>query len=159
MRRLVSGLLVLVLAAAAWGWWTSDRRRLSARLAAIQEWFEKSGPEDQLTSFGKTRRIVEAFAPGFVVLARPYEATVTDRQQLAAIVQRYRDGAAAIRVDAAEREVRIDRGLGSAETSARFAVAEGALGRGERFRARIVWVRDQGEWWIREFEITEVLAP
>lgn len=159
MKRLVAALLVLALALAAWAWWTSDRRRLAARLATIQEWFEKSGPEDQLTSFDRTRRIVEAFAPNFVVLARPYEATITDRQQLAAIVQRYRDGAAAIRVDAAEREFRIDRALDSAETAARFAVAEGALGRGERFRARIVWVRDQGEWWIREFEITEVLTP
>ncbi len=154
MQRLVAALVVAVLAITGWAWWSSDRRRLAARLDEIRSWLEKSGPEDQLTSFGNTRRIVEAFAPGFVVLARPYEATITDRQQLAAVVQRYRDGADTIRIGATGREFRVDPTTGTAESSAHFAVSGQGLAGGDRFDARIAWVRIDGEWQIREFEIT-----
>lgn len=158
-RRLVAAALVVAAAAGAWAWWTSDRRRLNARLDEIEELFEKSGPEDQLTSFGRTRQIVAMFAPGFVASARPYEGTITDAQQLAAIVMRYRDGSERIGIGDRERTVEIDSARGTAATAATFVVT-GTRGRGpggETFRARIAWIRADGEWRIQEFEVLEVL--
>jgi len=147
------------IAVGAWMWWTSDRRRLSARIDEMVELFEKSGPEDQLTAFGHTRQIVAMFAPGFVILARPYEGSIADRQQLAAVVQRYREGNTRIEIGDAERAISIDPERGTAETSAVFSLSGGrGVGGGvERFRARIAWVRLDGEWKIHEVEILEVL--
>lgn len=159
MKRIALIVATAIALVVLWSWWTSDRRRLAARLDEIEELFEKSRAEDQLTSFGKTRAIVELFAPGFVVLARPYEASITHRQQLAGIVQRYRDGSERIEISDSERRFEIDAERGVAESAALFAVAGGAGGGGERFRARIAWARIDGEWRIQEFEIVEVLEP
>lgn len=159
MKRIAVAAALLVAAVAVWSWWSSDRRRLAARLDEVVELFEKSGPEDQLTSFGRTRAIVELFAPGFVVLAKPYEGTVTDRQQLAAIVQRYRDGSERIDVSDSERAFEIDAARGVAESAALFAISGGRGGGNERFRARVAWARIDGEWKIQELEILEVLEP
>ena len=157
MRRLVAALGVLALLVGGWLWWSSDERRLARRLEEMERLFEKQGSEDQLSSFGRTRRIVQMFAPGFLVMARPYEGSVSDLQQLAAIVQRYRDSSERIEIDAARREISIDSARGTAESSADFAVSGGSGGRGERFRARIAWVRLDGVWMIQEVEILEVL--
>jgi hypothetical protein len=145
---------------AGWVWWSSDARRLGARLAELEAAFEKDGPEDQLASFGKTRRIVELFAPGFLILARPYEGSISDRQQLAAIVQRYRDSARTIDVSSGSRETEVHSERGTAETTAVFSISGDRGGGGpggERFRARIAWSRAEGEWRIQEVEILEVL--
>ena len=123
LRRPLALVTVVAVAVGAWMWWTSDRRRLSARIDEMTSLFEKSGPEDQLTAFGRTRQIVGLFAPGFVILARPYEGTLTDRQQLAAVVQRYREGRSTIDVADAERSIEIDSGRGTAETSAVFSLS------------------------------------
>jgi hypothetical protein len=159
VKRIAVAAALLVVLAALWSWWTSDRRRLAARLDQVVGLFEKSGAEDQLTSFGRTRAIVELFSPGFVVLAKPYQASITERQQLAAIVQSYRDGSDRIDVSDSDRSFEIDAARGIAESAALFAVSGGRGGGGERFRARIAWVRIDGEWRIQEFEIVEVLEP
>jgi len=157
--RLVALALLVLALVALLAWWTSDRRRLGARLAELEGLLEKSAPEDQLTAFGRTRRIVAAFAPGFVVSARPYEGTITDPQQLAGVVMSYRASSARIEIDDAERDLSIDGARGTAETTALF-VLSGDRGNGpgrERFRARIAWVRLDGDWRVQEFEILEVL--
>jgi hypothetical protein len=159
VKRLAIAAALLAALAALWVWWSSDRRRLAARLDQVVELFEKSRAEDQLTSFGKTRAIVELFAPGFVVLAKPYQGSITDRQQLAAIVQSYRDGSERIDISDSERSFEIDAARGVAESAALFAVSGGRGGGGERFRARIAWARIEGAWRIQEFEIVEVLEP
>lgn len=157
LRKLLAAVAIVAIAVGAWSWWTSDRRRLSARIDEMVSLFEKSAPEDQLTAFGRTRQIVALFAPGFVILARPYEGTITDRQQLAAVVQRYREGRSTIEVADAERSIEIDSGRGTAETSAVFSLSAGAGGGVETFRARIGWVRVEGEWLVHEVEILEVI--
>ena len=157
MRRLAPAIGILAVLAGAWLWWSSDERRLARRLDELVREFEKEAPEDQLTSFGHTRRIVGMFAPGFLVLARPYEGSVSDLQQLAAIVQRYRDSSERIEIDDARREIAIDAARGTAESSALFAISGARGGAGERFRARIAWVRLDGVWMIQEVEILEVL--
>ncbi|MBP1642972.1 MAG: hypothetical protein H6Q03_1641 [Acidobacteria bacterium] len=159
VKRIVAAVALLAVLAGTWAWWKSDRRRLGARLDEVEALFEKGGPEDQLTSFGRTRQIVALFAPGFVASARPYEGTITDSQQLAAVVMRYRDGAERIEVGDSERTIELDPARGTAGTTAVFAVRgerPGGPG-GERFRARIAWVRVEGEWRIQEFEVLEVL--
>jgi hypothetical protein len=158
VKRIFIAAALLVALVVFWSWWSSDRRRLAARLDEVVELFEKSRAEDQLTSFGKSRAIVELFAPGFVVLAKPYEGSITDRQQLAAIVQTYRDGSERIDISDSERSFEIDAARGVAESAALFAVS-GGRGGGDRFRARIAWARIDGTWRIQEFEIVEVLEP
>jgi hypothetical protein len=72
---------------------------------------------------------------------------------------RYRDGAERIEVGDSERTIELDPARGTAGTTAVFAVRgerPGGPG-GERFRARIAWVRVEGEWRIQEFEVLEVL--
>ena len=157
MRRWAIGLGAVAALAGAWLWWTGDERRLVRRLAEMERLFEKEAPEDQLESFGRTRQIVGMFAPGFLVLARPYEGSVSDLQQLAAIVQRYRDSSDRISIDDSGRRVAVDAARGTAETSALFAISGGSGSGSERFRARIAWVRLDGEWKIQEIEILEVL--
>jgi hypothetical protein len=159
-RNRLIGLVLLV--AAVIGihvWWSSDRRRINARLAELEEMLGKSGAEDQLAAFGRTRHIVEQFAPGFVVSAKPYEGTITDLQQLAAVIMKYRESSGRIAVADSERDLAIDDARGTAETTALFVISGdrgGGPGR-ERFRARVDWVRIGGEWKIQEFEILEVL--
>jgi hypothetical protein len=158
-KRLVVVAVLAVALIVLWSWWRSDRRRISARLDEIESLLDKSGAEDQLTAFGRTRRIVAAFAPGFVVLARPYEGSISDAQQLAAVIQRYRESSSRIEVGDSGRDTAIDSARGTAETTAVFRLA-GERGSGpgtERFRARIAWVKSDGEWRIQEFEILEVL--
>lgn len=159
VKRLVAAAVVVAALAGTWIWWTSDRRRLNARLDEIESLFGKSGPEDQLTSFGRTRQIVAMFAPGFVASARPYEGTITDAQQLAAIVMRYRDGSQRIEIRDRERAIAVDAARGTAETGAVFVVTgvRGGGPGGERFRARIAWIRVEGAWMVQEFEVLEVL--
>jgi hypothetical protein len=160
VNRALGALAAAAILVGGWLWWSSDARRVGARLAELQAAFEKDGPEDQLTSFGKTRRIVELFAPGFLILARPYEGSISDRQQLAAVVQRYRDSARTIDVASGSRETEVDSARGTAETTAVFSISGdrgGGGSGGERFRARIAWSRTEGEWRIQQIEILEVL--
>ena len=157
-RILVFGLLVAVLAA-GWLWWGSDRRRIHARFDRAEELFAKSGEESQLDAFARVRGIVALFAPGFVVMARPYEGTVTDAQQLAGLVASYRGSAQRIAVGDSGRELVLRAANGTAELTTTVTV-DGVRGGGpgrERFRVRVAWRKDDGDWRIQELEILEVL--
>ncbi len=152
--------LFLAFAAGIWGWrwWTSEERRLGRSLARLEAAVEKRGPESELARFAKARELVELFAPGFVIYARPYEGTITDRQQLAAVVDRYRATATRIAVRDRERHLEL-RENGTAEMTCVLTVdglRESGPGR-EAMRVRIGWVREAGSWRVLEFEILEVL--
>jgi len=158
MKRWLAAGLLVVAAWAAWGWWRSDERRIASRWKGALAAFEKSGAEDQLTAFAKVRDIVALFSPGFVVSARPYEGSITDGQQLAGIVARYRESARRIAVSDAEREITLF-GNRTAEMTAVVQI-DGERGGGpgrERFRVRAGWREDGGVWRIQELEILEVL--
>lgn len=158
MKRLLLLLLIAGLALWGWRWWHSDERRILARWQEAQELFEKSGPEDQLTAFGRVRSITELFAPGFVVSARPYEGTIAGAQELAAIVHRYRDGARTIEIADGERELELYDNATALLTATVRVAGERAGGPGrERFRVRVAWRGDEGIWRISELEILEVL--
>ncbi|MBP9145051.1 MAG: nuclear transport factor 2 family protein [Thermoanaerobaculia bacterium] len=156
--RLVA-LLALVGALVALGlWWTSDRRRIVAQFEALQEELGKSGEEGTFDRLGHARGVSEIFADGFVILAEPYEGTIADRQQLMAIVDRYRASAERITVSDSEVEVEL-RPNATAEMTAVVEVIglrPGGPGR-ERLRIRVAWREDDGVWRIQELEVLEVL--
>jgi hypothetical protein len=157
LRLLVSVALLAAIAAVAL-WWTSDRRRVLAQFEALQSAIEKSGGEGTLDRVSHARAVSELFADGFVILAEPYEGTIEDRQQLMAIVDRYRESAQTIAVSDSEVEVE----LRPNDTADLRAVVEavgmrpGGPGR-ERLRLRIAWRQDEGTWRIQELEVLEVL--
>jgi hypothetical protein len=159
-RRPLALLLVVALLAAAWFWWRSDRRRLGARLDEAIAAVSKSGEEDQLTAFGKMRRLVGLFAPGFVVLARPYEGSLSDPQELAAVVGAYRSRVTELHFAVRQRTLTIDSARGTAEMGLVLdSISVGGDGPGRQtYRFRLAWLRDRGEWWIQEAELVELEA-
>jgi hypothetical protein len=142
----------------AWRWLRSDERRIHRELDEMLAAVEKSGPESALDRLGHARSFAGKFAASFVVLAKPYEGTITDRQQLMGLVDTYREMSSSVRARAVDRELT----LRPNDTADLYAVIEldGAYGSGpgrERFRARFSWVEEKGDWRIAEAEILERL--
>ena len=149
---LIAGLVVVV------RWWTSDRRRVLSRFEALQSAVEKGGSEGALDRLAHAREVSQIFADGFVILAQPYEGTITDRQQLMGIVDRYRASAETIAVSDSEVELDLRPNATAEMTAVLEAVGlrPGGPGR-ERLRLRIAWRQDDGLWRIQELEVLEVL--
>lgn len=159
MRRAVVLAVLAAVVLGGWLWWGSDRRRIHARFDQVEQLFAKGGAESQLDAFARVRGIVGHFAPGFVVMARPYEGTITDAQQLAGIVASYRGSSERITVTDAGRQLELRPENATAELTTTVTVdgvRGGAPGR-ERFRVRVAWRKDEGAWRIQELEILEVL--
>jgi hypothetical protein len=160
VRRIA--ILVATAALAVWGvsrLWPSETRRVAARWERALELVEKRGRESQLDALARVRGMTELFAPGFAVFAAPYEGTITDRQQLAAIVASYRAGAERIEISDSGRQIEVHPERETADLVATVDVVGlrgGSPGR-ERFRVRVALRKDAGKWWIHELEILEVL--
>jgi hypothetical protein len=160
----VRRILLVVAAAALAAWaayrlWPSEERRVAARWERAQELLEKNGTESQLDALARVRGLTEMFAPGFAVFAAPYEGTITDRQQLAAIVASYRAGARRIEISDSGRAIEVHSERETADLTSTVDVVglrAGGPGR-ERFRIRVALRKDAGKWWIQELEILEVL--
>lgn len=155
-RLLVLGLLLAVVVGAI-AYWRSDRRRILARLSEAETAMAKAGDEDQLTSFGKVRDVVELFAPGFLVTARPYEGAISDRQELAAVVHGYRSPLARLKLTHGGLTLRIDHARGTAEMG---LVVTAVFDRGDgpqpqQFRFRLGWMKDRGTWRVHDCELLE----
>lgn len=158
MRRLLAAAAVLALGLATWLWLHNDRRQIERRFDRLLRACEKSAPDSPLSLLERGRILGDSFATGFVVHARPYEGTISEARELAAIVHRYRATARTVRISTGEAEIELAE-RGTAEMTTVIAVSgdRGAGPGGERFRARFFWVRERGEWRIRELEIVEVL--
>lgn len=156
--RLIALVLLSAILVALFFWWTSDRRRIVAQFEALQEALEKSGEEGTFDRLGHARGVSEVFADGFVILAQPYEGTIADRQQLMAIVDRYRASAERIAVSDSDVEVQLRPNATADMTAVVEAVGmrPGGPGR-ERLRIRVAWREDAGVWRIQELEVLEVL--
>lgn len=156
--RLIALVLLSAILVALFFWWTSDRRRIVAQFEALQEALEKSGEEGTFDRLGHARGVSEVFADGFVILAQPYEGTIADRQQLMAIVDRYRASAERISVSDSDVEVQLRPNATADMTAVVEAVGmrPGGPGR-ERLRIRVAWREDAGVWRIQELEVLEVL--
>lgn len=154
-------LLLLVLAAALlllFGYWRSDRNVIQRRLDGLEELLAKSGPEDQLTAFGRARKVSEMFAPGFLVLARPYEGAIRDRQELARVVAGYRGSVRTLRLVNRQRSVAVDRERGTARMRLRVEAWTDSGGGPSRqsYDFRIAWLKEAGDWLIQEVDLLEV---
>lgn len=139
-------------------WYRSDERRIRKAFDDLLAAVEKSGEESPLDRLGHARSFSKLFAASFVITAKPYEGTITDRQQLMAIVDGYRTNAESVRARGVDRELTV-RGNGTADLYAVIEI-DGAYGSGpgrERFRARFSWVKEDGDWRISEAEILERL--
>jgi hypothetical protein len=158
---LVRAVAILALAAILAGlglWWTSDRRRVLAAFEALQEQLEKRGPEGALDRLSHARAVSELFADGFLILAQPFEERIDDRQQLMAIVDRYRESAERITVSDSDVELTLRANATAELTATLEAVGVRADGPGrERLRMRFAWREDGGDWRIQELELLEVL--
>lgn len=158
LLRLLSVLAAVAVVAALALWWMSDQRRILAQFESLQSAIEKGGGEGTLDRVSHARAVSELFADGFVILAEPYEGTIQDRQELMAIVDRYRESAQSIAVSDSE----VDLSLRPNDTAELRAVVEavgvrdGDPGR-ERLRLRLAWRKDEGTWRIQELEVLEVL--
>ena len=107
LLRLVALLALAAILGGLFYWWRSDRRRIVAQFEALQDELEKRGEEGTLDRLGHARGVSEIFVEGFVIRAQPYEGTIEDRQQLMAVVDRYRASAERITVTDSEVEIQL----------------------------------------------------
>lgn len=153
--------LALILAGLAFYFiWRGDRRQISRRLDHLEELMSKHGVEEQLVSFGVAREISSLFVDGFMIRADPWEGSLIDRKELTGALMRYRTAAQVIEASVGSRELEIDGDLGLAtllgvsEVVMDFGGREGR----ERRKVRIEWVREDGDWLIREVELLEAFG-
>ena len=150
----VVGLLAMVL------WLRSDERRIRGRLEELAEQMEKDGPEDQLAAFAVARGVSEAFAPGFVVLATPYQGRIADIQELMSAVMTFRNASPRIEVDIRDvaLEVNKERRTAAMGIEATVTMETGPDERArESYRIRMAWLEDNGTWLIHQLEVVEIL--
>ncbi len=153
--RVAVAVAVLVGAWALWSWWRSPERRLYRRLDDLTSKLEKSGDESGLAAAATAQGVLDFFAPGFIVRARPYEGELRDPQELAGAVMRFRGTARRLSIGISERQATFAPGERSAEL---LYVAGVTLDRGngparESWRVRSLWIDDRGEWRISELEL------
>lgn len=158
MNRIVAAVLVALAALALWLWLPSDRRRIGQALDRLERACEKNGPDSPMSLFSRTQTITASFAPGFFAVAEPYQGSFTDAGELARAIHAYRASSQQVSVTDSGRRLELGAD-GTAEMETLFHVAgvAGSGPGGERFRARIFWVKHEGAWKIREFRIVEVV--
>lgn len=151
-------LAALVLAAwLGWRWWSSTERRIYRRLDGLTSRLEKDGDESALAGAATARGVLDFFAPGFIIRARPYEDELRDPQVLMGAVMRFRGSAQRIAIDISDRHLT----LGAGERSGELVFLAGVtLDRGggsgrETWRVRSLWIEDGGEWKIAELELLQ----
>ena len=154
----LAALAVIVLAVwLGWRWWDSTERRIYRRLDALTSRLEKDGEESALAGAARARGVLDFFAPGFIIRARPYEDELRDPQVLMGAVMRFRGSARRIAIDVSDRHLT----LGPGERSGELVYLAGVtLDRGggpgrESWRMRSLWIEDDGEWKISELELLQ----
>ena len=158
LRKALLPVLLLAAVLLLLGYWRSDRNVIQRRLDQVEELLAKQGPEDQLTAFGRARRVTERFSPGFLVLARPYEGAISDAQELARVVAGYRAGLRTLRLVNRQRSVSVDGEQGTAQMRLRVeAWSEAGSGPSRQsYDFRIAWLKEGGDWWIQEVDLLAV---
>ena len=158
-RSIRLAVLAAVVAGAwlGWGWWQSPQRQIYRRLDALTGRLEKQGSESALAGAATARGVLDFFAPGFIIRARPYENELRDPQELAGAVLRFRGGARRIDIEVSDRRLTLGPGERSGEL---VYVAAVSLDRGagpgrESWRVRSLGLEDSGEWRIAELELLQ----
>lgn len=151
-------LAAVVLAAwLGWRWWSSTERRIYRRLDALISRLEKDGSESALAGAATAHGVLDFFAPGFIIRARPYENELRDPQELMGAVMRFRGAAQRIAVDVSDRHLTLGPNERSGELVFLAAVSldrGGGNGR-ESWRVRSLWIEDGGDWKISELELLQ----
>jgi len=155
--RLAAAVALLAGAWWLWAWWRSPERRIYRRLDALVELMEKSGEESALAGAATASGVLDFFAPGFIVRARPYEGELGDPQELAGAVMRFRGGARRIEIEVSDRHLTLGPGARSGELVYVAAVTydRGAGPGRESWRVRSLWIEDAGEWRLSELELLQ----
>jgi len=158
-RAIRLAVLAAIVAAAwlGWSWWRSPERRIHRRLDALMDKLEKHGGESALAGAATARGVLDLFAPGFIVRARPYANELRDPQELAGAVMRFRGGARRLEVAVSDSQLTLGPGERSGELvfSAAVSLDRGAGAGHERWRVRSLWIEDGGEWRIAELDLLE----
>jgi len=157
-RRLVALAVIAVLVAWLAVRWMDPARAIHRRLDQLESLLSKEGREEQIATFGVARQVAKLFAPGFVVLAAPYEGQISGQQQLVGAVHRYRttgDRMVAV-IDQREIEVRENRTAISTFRATVTMTIGDRTGR-DSFRVLVQWQDDDGEWLINRLEVVEVI--
>lgn len=157
-RRISIALVVLAVLGIGYQYWMSDRARLNRRLTELQELLTKEAAEENLVSAGRARQVTQMLAPGFILLATPYEeATVTDPNQVLQGVVRLRQAGESVDVDISRRDLVIQPGnrTGTISFLATVTVDFGDRRAREAYSVRSLWVEDGGRWLLREAEVIE----
>ena len=159
-RGIAAASALLAAAAGLWTWWNGAERRLARRLDALVARLEKDGDENALVAAATARGVLDFFAPGFLVRARPYEGSLAGPQELMAGVMRLREAAPRLAVTLSDRDVEIGAGgrTGTIVFVATVVLDRPGAGPGrESWRVRSLWVEEGGEWRISELELVERL--
>lgn len=152
---------VLIVAVAFWIWsqWSSDRRRIQRQLGRLQDLIEKTGDENSLTAANKARQVGNLMTREFEIGLEPYAGVVTDRARLSQVVLGYRDASSRIGLDFRDQELGLDETHGFADMTL-VATVTGAIDGNsyrERYRLRLRWIEEEGEWLIQRVDLLEVL--
>ena len=139
--------------------WSSDRRRIERQLGKLQDLIEKTGKESALVAANKAREVGLLLTREFELHLEPYAGVVTDRARLSQVVLGYRNSAASIGLEFRDRDLGLDPDLGIGDMTT-VAVVTGSLGGDryrERYRLRLRWIEEEGEWLIQRVDLLEVL--
>ncbi|MDX1644123.1 MAG: hypothetical protein R3244_07180 [Thermoanaerobaculia bacterium] len=158
-RRLAVALALLVALPALWTGWSSDRRRIEARLEELADAVEKSAPEGALEAVAAARAVTGVFAEPFEIRAAEAGFTTRERQDLMRFVHRYRSTSERIAVDIAVESLDIAGAHSRATMVATFLFRSGGpLGDStERYRVQANWVEREGEWKIDYIDLLEIV--
>ena len=157
-RRIVIALVLLAILGTAWSYLVSDTRRLQRRLSELEDLLDKDGEEAAIVTAATAGQVARFFAPGFVILAAPYEGQLTDPQQLQQAVYRYRTAAPRIDATFGDREIELrDNRTAVLVFTALVVMDFGDRSGRESYRVRSSWAEIEGEWVVSELEVLEVL--
>jgi hypothetical protein len=153
--------LVLVVLVFVFQWWRSDERRIKKALDELVELLEKKEAEDQLVAFGVARAVARRFAPGFVILAKPYRGRITDNEELMSAVLTFRNASPEISIDLGSVSLEVNKKRRTAamglEATVTMETGPGEHGR-ESYRVRLAWLNEEGRWLLHQVEVIEVLT-
>jgi hypothetical protein len=152
--------LAILLAAAVfliWHWRTRDQREINRNLSRLQSLVAKSQEEGPITGLARAQALMRLFTPDAEVNLGVPLPLISDREELAAIVQQARASADRIQAVIRDRKLTI---ASNRQSAIMELTAEGIVtvhGREDRdireFRLR--WTRQEGIWLIAKVELTE----
>jgi len=157
-KKLLAGLAATIAIILAWGWWSSDARRISSRLDDMIAAVAKSSGENQLNGALKAQEFAGHYAEPFVFRARQFDFETRSRQDLVRAVLLYRTRSERIATRVLDKRLDVDNATRRATmfVTARF-VGGWRSGSDDAYRFQLNWVEQAGEWKIDYADLVEVV--